>query len=599
MGEKVSQIAKVPEVKQSNSNFRVRRTKRLQSMDTPVDRILFLQRTAGNQAVSRLMRSGTLQAKLRIGQPGDKYEQEADRVADEVMRMPEPGVQRQVEPEEEEEETLQSKPLVNQIIPLVQVQRQEEPEEEEEETLQAKPLAGQITPLVQRQVEPEEEEEEMLQAKPLAEEITQLVQRQIEPEEEEEELQTKATSGHISEANPNLESDIQSLKGGGQPLSENDRVFFEPRFGHDFSHVRVHTGTQAAESVQEVNAKAFTVGQNVVFGAGEYEEGTRKGQSLMAHELTHVVQQDKKRRSLSGEKLSGEKLTEVRLYSHIPLIIQKANGSKSLTWTAWLLSSDGFEYNKLRSRLEEASYKFITHVKNEEGKWEKKFPTSKTPANQIGWSIGTPEGKWKWATTANVVVMCRTLVPSKLLKDFAAKFSDAVDLIRKSPDAMKLVIEAEKAGVKFGGYAKTGSVKIAWPYTYRKTVYIPKARTDKVIAMSDFLFELNNAIRRPKFAKLEKEAAKGAKGKLTAKQYAYKGVEIEVEGMLRMGEIWFKMKKTIGKGKKWNKYDNDFYISVYKAFKADKKSKDDIVKEVLKYGAPGGKTMEQYYIDQY
>ncbi|MBC2702896.1 MAG: hypothetical protein HF976_16110 [ANME-2 cluster archaeon] len=82
MGERAGLVAKVPEVKQSSSNSRVRKTERLQSMDTPVNRILFLQRTAGNQAVSRLMRSGALQAKLMIGQPGDKYEQEADRVAD-------------------------------------------------------------------------------------------------------------------------------------------------------------------------------------------------------------------------------------------------------------------------------------------------------------------------------------------------------------------------------------------------------------------------------------------------------------------------------------------------------------------------------------
>lgn len=64
----------------------------MQSMDTPVDYILFLQRTAGNQDVQRLIKSGTLQAKLKIGQPGDKYEPEADRMADAVMRMPEPGV---------------------------------------------------------------------------------------------------------------------------------------------------------------------------------------------------------------------------------------------------------------------------------------------------------------------------------------------------------------------------------------------------------------------------------------------------------------------------------------------------------------------------
>jgi len=118
--------------------------------------LLALQCTHGNRYVQRVVAG--IQAKLVVGQPGDKYEQEADRVADAVMRMPEPGVQRQVEPEEEE--TLQSKPLANQITSLVQVQRQEEPEEEEE-MLQAKPLAEEITPLVQRQVEPEEEEEEL------------------------------------------------------------------------------------------------------------------------------------------------------------------------------------------------------------------------------------------------------------------------------------------------------------------------------------------------------------------------------------------------------------------------------------------------------
>jgi len=109
----------------------------------------------------------------------------------------------------------------------------------------------------------------MLQAKPLAEEITRLVQRQVEPEEEEEEeLQAKATSGRISEVNSNLESNIQSLKGGGQPLSENDRAFFEPRFGRDFNQVRVHTDAVAAEAAREVNARAYTVGQDVMFGAG-------------------------------------------------------------------------------------------------------------------------------------------------------------------------------------------------------------------------------------------------------------------------------------------------------------------------------------------
>jgi flagellar motor protein MotB len=260
MGGLTIQYARLPETKR-NSPLRIQRAKSSQQIKSPADRILFLQRTIGNQAVQRLIKSGTLQTKLKIGQPGDMYEQEADRVADAMMRMPEPGVQRQVEPEEEEEETLQSKPVINQITPLVQVQRQEEPEEEEEKMLQAKPLAKEITP---------------------------LVQRQVEPEKEEEELQAKATSSHLSETNPNLESKVHSLRGGGQPLSENDRAYFEPRFGRDFSQVRVHTNAKAAESV---NARAFTVGQDVVFGAGQYTTGISAGRRLLAHELTHVVQQ--------------------------------------------------------------------------------------------------------------------------------------------------------------------------------------------------------------------------------------------------------------------------------------------------------------------
>jgi hypothetical protein len=92
--------AKTPIVKRSNSSLAIQRKKPSHPLKSPSDRILFLQRTIGNQAVQRLIKSRTLQAKLRIGQPGDIYEQEADRVADAVMRMPEPGVQQQVEPKE-------------------------------------------------------------------------------------------------------------------------------------------------------------------------------------------------------------------------------------------------------------------------------------------------------------------------------------------------------------------------------------------------------------------------------------------------------------------------------------------------------------------
>src|SRR5262249_8871593 len=77
----------------------------------------------------------------------------------------------------------------------------------------------------------------------------------------------------------------------GHPLDSSTRVFFEHRFGHDLSLVRVHTDARAAESARMVDALAYTVGHNIVFGGGQYAPETPMGQRLVAHELTHVIQQ--------------------------------------------------------------------------------------------------------------------------------------------------------------------------------------------------------------------------------------------------------------------------------------------------------------------
>jgi len=81
------------------------------------------------------------------------------------------------------------------------------------------------------------------------------------------------------------------LRSPGQPLDAQTRAFMEPRFRHDFSGVRIHADAKATESAQAVNALAYTVGQNVVFGAGQYVTGTNVGKRLLAHELIHTVQQ--------------------------------------------------------------------------------------------------------------------------------------------------------------------------------------------------------------------------------------------------------------------------------------------------------------------
>ena len=173
----------------------------------------------GHCTGSALLRRDLIQAKLTVSQPDDRFEKEADRVADQVLRMPAPALTRP-----------------------------------DTEAAPIRPLA------IQRRCQECEEE----------------LQRQ---------LQGSATES------AGLDSVAATLRGTGRPLDPTTRAFFEPRFGVDFSAVRIHTGTPAAASARAVNALAYTVGRDVVFGSGQYAPHSDSGRKLLAHELTHVVQQ--------------------------------------------------------------------------------------------------------------------------------------------------------------------------------------------------------------------------------------------------------------------------------------------------------------------
>jgi len=94
------------------------------------------------------------------------------------------------------------------------------------------------------------------------------------------------------------------LRSPGRSLDPQVQSFMDPRFGHDFSRVRVHTDVRAAESAKAMNALAYTVGQDVVFGPGQYVPGTVEGKRLLAHELTHTMQQSIQSPNISGLKLA-------------------------------------------------------------------------------------------------------------------------------------------------------------------------------------------------------------------------------------------------------------------------------------------------------
>ncbi len=103
-------------------------------------------------------------------------------------------------------------------------------------------------------------------------------------------LQRTAISSEPMKEIPSIVYSV--LHSPGQSLDRETRTFMEPRFGHDFSHVQIHSDARAAESARSVNAAAFTVGEQIVFGTGQYSPGTSAGRRLMAHELSHVVQQN-------------------------------------------------------------------------------------------------------------------------------------------------------------------------------------------------------------------------------------------------------------------------------------------------------------------
>jgi hypothetical protein len=223
-----------------------------------------------------------LQPKLTVGAADDQYEQEADRVANQVMNTPNAAVaansmQRAMSPEEDKDKTLQTKPLATYITPFAQRQmvNNQEPEDKEK-PVQAKFSTGTSREPLQRQPETDEKEKEPIQAK-----------------------SAESMSGSF-EAGGDVETQISQSKGHGSPLPDPVRTYMEPRFGVDFSHVRVHTGSDAMHMNRDVGAQAFTHGSDIYFGTGRSPSNLE----LTAHELTYVVQQT------GGVPLQTKKLEE-------------------------------------------------------------------------------------------------------------------------------------------------------------------------------------------------------------------------------------------------------------------------------------------------
>lgn len=165
--------------------------------------------------------AATLRPKLTVNEPGDAFEQEADRVADQVVN-------------------------------------------------------GTGNPLTGPGSDPTK---------------VQRMCSDCEEEDKEESVQRKSSSGADATVSSEAQSYIQSMDSGGASLSEPETQYYEPRFGRSFGNVKIHTGGAADKAAKSINARAFTVGSNIAFANGEYDSGSVSGRKLLAHELTHTLQQ--------------------------------------------------------------------------------------------------------------------------------------------------------------------------------------------------------------------------------------------------------------------------------------------------------------------
>ncbi|CAA9197840.1 eCIS core domain-containing protein [Flavobacterium collinsii] len=248
-----------------------------------------------------------LQAKLSIGKSNDKYEAEADSAADKIVAKapknnpepffsPSPIIQNKLDEVQKKEEAAPQKSIAENISPVVQLKS----EKEEKETIVPEKATVEETP--QNKIEVPQNEtvkttetisvpKPIVQQKKTEEEVQTKEEEEIQSKEDEKELQMSAGADANPSDDSDLESNLNNSRGGGSPLSKNTKTEMESGFGADFSNVRIHNDSNAVQMNKELGSQAFANGNDIYFNQGKYNTNSTAGKHLLAHELTHTVQQ--------------------------------------------------------------------------------------------------------------------------------------------------------------------------------------------------------------------------------------------------------------------------------------------------------------------
>ncbi|MBK6282375.1 MAG: DUF4157 domain-containing protein [Draconibacterium sp.] len=293
-----------------------------------------------------------IQPKLRIGQPGDKYEQEADAVADRVMKM-------------------------NQT-----------------ETMQMQPI---------------EEEEE--------------IQMKCEQCEREEMLQTKSDNSD-GFTTPDIDQQINSSKGEGNPLPKHTNEIMSNAFDTDFSGVNIHTDHGAMKMNRQLGSRAFTYGNDIYFNSGEYNPESSKGKNLLAHELTHTLQQNS-----AGHVIQREEGQEA-----VPV----ATATGTVEDAVFLVSNPSLETNDGLKAAINLLDRYRAHVPLDNVEF-RVLPASDQTVN-LGAGFDSISGRSHWENTIPVIELSQDLL------------NTAGAHVNRSGDASDLDIEAAHSLIRTIGH---------------------------------------------------------------------------------------------------------------------------------------------------
>ncbi|MCP4134810.1 MAG: DUF4157 domain-containing protein, partial [bacterium] len=251
--------------KKENKENKNKKVRRKSTYQADADFLMKMHKTVGNQEVQRMIQNRVVQAKMTVGSPNDIYEKEADAVAQKVVSMSDADIRA-------------SREEINPLNSMVH-----------------RCYEGRMNTYFNALGSHSEKQSDYAARSVNAGDFSTnhnivFAAKGLNRKPGHGIVRAKGSSGGMT-VSPAVESGINNLKGGGSSLDSSTRGFFEERMDASFSDVRIHSGNSADNLARSINAKAFTTGHDIVFAARQYNPHSREGKELIAHELTHVLQQ--------------------------------------------------------------------------------------------------------------------------------------------------------------------------------------------------------------------------------------------------------------------------------------------------------------------